>query len=99
MVSAFVHRDETTPHIHFAFLPITADKKHGGKAVCKGSYYPAGLKDLPPGFRAAFGAVRDWEFEILNEATKDGNKTVAELKKQTAHEGSAEGAGESRRSP
>lgn len=32
------------------------------------------------------GQFRDWEFEILNEATKDGNKTVAELKKQTAHE-------------
>ena len=31
-------------------------------------------------------SFRDWHFEVVNEATKDGNKEIAELKKQTAHE-------------
>lgn len=87
MVSAFVHRDETTPHIHFAFLPITADKKHGGeKLSAKEVITRQDLKTFHRDLERHLGQFRDWEFEILNEATKDGNKTVAELKKQTAHE-------------
>jgi hypothetical protein len=27
VVSAYVHRDETQPHLHFAFVPVTVDKK------------------------------------------------------------------------
>ena len=27
VVSAYVHMDETTPHIHFAFVPVVMDKK------------------------------------------------------------------------
>lgn len=87
VVSAFVHRDETTPHIHFAFLPITADKKHGGeKLSAKEVITRQDLKTFHGDLERYLGQFRDWEFEILNEATKDGNKTVAELKKQTAHE-------------
>lgn len=87
VVSAFVHRDETTPHIHFAFLPITADKKHGGeKLSAKEVITRQDLKTFHRDLERHLGQFRDWEFEILNEATKDGNKTVAELKKQTAHE-------------
>lgn len=87
VVSAFVHRDETTPHIHFAFLPITIDKKHGGeKLSAKEVITRQDLKTFHRDLERYLEQFRDWEFEILNEATKDGNKTVAELKKQTAHE-------------
>lgn len=87
VVSAFVHRDETTPHIHFAFLPITVDKKRGGeKLSAKEVITRQDLKTFHGDLERYLGHFRDWEFEITNGATKDGNKTVAELKKQTAHE-------------
>ena len=28
IISAYVHLDETTPHIHFAFIPVVEDKKN-----------------------------------------------------------------------
>ena len=34
----------------------------------------------------ATDSFRDWHFEVVNEATKDGTREIAELKKQTAHE-------------
>lgn len=87
VVSAFVHKDETTPHIHFAFLPITVDKKRGGeKLSAKEVITRQDLKTFHGDLERYLGYFRDWEFEITNGATKDGNKTVAELKKQTAHE-------------
>jgi hypothetical protein len=29
-----VHKDETTPHLHLSFIPITKDNKHGGEKIC-----------------------------------------------------------------
>jgi hypothetical protein len=29
VISGFVHKDEVTPHIHFAFVPVVKDKKSG----------------------------------------------------------------------
>ena len=31
VISAYVHMDETTPHMHFAFIPVVPDKKKQGK--------------------------------------------------------------------
>ena len=33
-VSATVHVDETTPHLHYDFVPATQDLKHGGQKIC-----------------------------------------------------------------
>lgn len=33
VVSAYVHLDETTPHMHFAFVPVVVDKKKGHEKV------------------------------------------------------------------
>ena len=33
VISAYVHKDEKTPHMHFAFVPVTEDKKRGGEKV------------------------------------------------------------------
>ena len=30
VISAYVHMDETTPHMHYAFVPVVEDKKKGG---------------------------------------------------------------------
>lgn len=32
-VSATVHMDESTPHMHYGFVPVVPDKKHGGEKV------------------------------------------------------------------
>jgi len=33
VISAYVHKDETTPHIHFTFVPVVKDKKRGDLKV------------------------------------------------------------------
>lgn len=33
VISAWVHMDETQPHMHFAFVPVVQDKKRGGEKV------------------------------------------------------------------
>ena len=30
VISAYVHFDEVTPHMHYAFVPVVEDKKKGG---------------------------------------------------------------------
>lgn len=87
IISAYVHRDETTPHIHFAFVPVTEDKKRGGeKLSAKEVVTRKDLQTFHTDLERHLDSFRDWHFEVVNEATKDGNKTIAELKKQTAHE-------------
>lgn len=48
VVSAYVHMDEVTPHMHFAFVPVTEDKKRGGEKVSAKQVgrRPKGLADL-----------------------------------------------------
>ena len=87
VVSAYVHKDEKTPHMHFAFVPVTEDKKRGGEKVsAKEVITKTDLKTFHMDLERHLDSFRDWHFEVVNEATKDGNKEVAELKKQTAHE-------------
>jgi hypothetical protein len=35
VVSAWVHADETTPHLHFAFVPVVHDKKNGHEKISR----------------------------------------------------------------
>lgn len=87
VISAYVHRDETTPHMHFAFVPVTEDKKRGSeKLSAKEVVTRKDLQTFHTDLERHLDSFRDWHFEVVNEATKDGNKTIAELKKQTAHE-------------
>lgn len=87
VVSAYVHMDEVTPHMHFAFVPVTEDKKRGGEKVsAKEVITKNDLKTFHTDLERHLDSFRDWHFEVVNEATKDGNKEIAELKKQTAHE-------------
>ena len=85
VVSAHVHMDETTPHIHFAFVPIVKDKKKNIlKVSAKEAIDKRELqmfhKDLSGHMDEAFGR----DIGILNEATKEGNKSIEELKRETA---------------
>ena len=87
VISAYVHKDEKTPHMHFAFVPVTEDKKRGGEKVsAKEVITKNDLKTFHTDLERHLDSFRDWHIEVVNEATKDGNKEIAELKKQTAHE-------------
>lgn len=85
VISAYVHYDETTPHMHYAFVPVVEDKKKGGnKLSAKEAVTREDLrtfhKDLSDHMERVFGR----DIGILNEATKEGNKSIQELKAGTA---------------
>ena len=68
-------------------MPVTEDKKRGGEKVsAKEVITKNDLKTFHTDLERYLDSFRDWHFEVVNEATKDGNKEIAELKKQTAHE-------------
>lgn len=85
VISAYVHKDETTPHMHFSFVPVVYDKKKElYKVSAKKRVSRSDLRsfhtDLERHLERYFGR----EVGILNEATKEGNKSIEELKKGTA---------------
>lgn len=85
VVSAYVHNDETTPHMHYAFVPVAYDmKKQEYKISAKLKINRTDLqsfhKDLDAHMEQYFG----YSIGILNEATKEGNKSIQELKQGTA---------------
>ncbi|MCL2597943.1 MAG: plasmid recombination protein [Paludibacter sp.] len=87
IVSSFVHADEVTPHMHFAFVPVVTDKKKSIEKVCaKELLNKYELKTFHSELEKHLAAVFGREVGILNEATRDGNKSVAELKRLSAVE-------------
>lgn len=87
VISAHVHMDEISPHMHFSFVPVTYDKVKGVEKVnAKEKVSRADLqtfhKDLEKTLELHFGR----EIGILNEATKEGDKSIAELKRGSARE-------------
>lgn len=85
VVSAYVHRDETTPHLHFAFIPVVPDKKKGGyKVSAKEAVTRNDLKRFHPQLSDYLLQTMGVQVNVLNEATKEGNKSIEELKRNTA---------------
>lgn len=85
VVSAYVHRDETTPHLHFAFIPVVPDKKKGGYKVCaKEAVNRNDLKKFHPQLSDYLQQTMGVQVNVLNGATKEGNKSIEELKRNTA---------------
>lgn len=85
VISAHVHKDETRPHLHFAFIPVTIDKKKGiekvsAKEVLTRSELQHFHTDLDNHLTSVFGRSTG----VLNEATKDGNQSIEDLKRGTA---------------
>lgn len=85
VISAYVHMDETTPHIHYAFVPVIEDEKRGGfklsakEVVTRGDLLSFHF-DLDTRMQEVFGR----DIGVLNEETRTGNKSVQELKQKTA---------------
>ena len=89
VVSAYVHMDEKTPHMHFAFIPVTEDRKKGGfKVSAKEVLTRSDLQTFHADLQRFLGQ-RGVPLAVLNGATRDGNKTVAELKAITREEAAA----------
>ena len=85
IVSAFVHKDEVTPHMHFAFVPVVADKKRDRyKVSAKEAVTVADLRTIHKSMQQALTHELGVAVNLLNGATKFGNRTVAQLKAVTA---------------
>ena len=86
VVSAYVHMDETTPHMHFAFIPVIYDKKKDREKVSsKEVITRTDIRAFHTEFQAEmdkFAEAYDHEFEcnVLNGATENGNLTIQGLK-------------------
>ena len=95
-VSAWVHMDETTPHMHFAFIPV----KHGFKTDKKNpevlkEYNKVSAKEVltrndlisfHSDLQAYIEHMLGHSVGILNAATIEGNRSIKELKRESAIE-------------
>lgn len=87
VVSSYVHMDEVTPHMHFAFVPVTYDQKRGcNKVSAKEVINRQELKVFHNALECHLEEKLGFKVNILNEATKEGNKAINELKRGTAQE-------------
>ena len=85
VISAYVHMDETTPHMHFAFIPVVPDKKKQGKfkVSAKERINRFELCSFHFELEQALSTALGHSVGILNGATKDGNKSVTRLKRES----------------
>jgi len=96
VISAYVHMDETTPHMHFLFIPIVDDKKWNEKHPDKEPRVKVCAKELMnmTEMNVFHGVLQEYMdqhsqkglFPVLNGTTIGGNRTIAELKAQNAME-------------
>lgn len=84
-VAAWVHKDETTPHLHFCWVPVVPDEKRGGERVSAHDCVThKDLKTFHTELSKHIEQALGYEADILNEATRNGNRSVEELKRETA---------------
>ena len=85
IISAYVHMDETTPHIHFTFVPVVlCKKKNILKVSAKEAIDKTELKKFHGELSNYMEKIFGRDVGILNEATKDGNKNKEQLKQEAA---------------
>lgn len=86
VVSAYVHMDEITPHMHFAFVPVVVDLKRGGEKVsAKEAVNRRDLQTFHKKLSHRMEQVFGRDIGIENGAVKanGGNQTIPQLKEQT----------------
>jgi len=87
VISSWVHMDEASPHLHFAFIPVVIDKKKGHEKVSAKEalgWSERGLHKFHYELDAHMTSVFGRNIGVLNEATRDGNKEIWELKRESA---------------
>jgi len=86
-VQAIVHQDESgQPHLHYCFIPVASDLKHGGEKsgekICANDILNRReLRDFHPALQKHLNDS-GLDARVLNGATVGGNKTVQELKSE-----------------
>lgn len=85
VISAYVHMDEKQPHIHFSFVPVVRDVKKGHlKVSAKECVTLNDLKTFHTDLEAYISKEMGKPIHILNELTKEGNKSIEDLKRTSA---------------
>lgn len=86
VVQAIVHKDETTPHLHFCFVPVVEDAKHEqGFKVCYDQRIPrAEYRNFHPALEK-YLHDHGMNVKIKTGITyrQGGNLTVAQLKERS----------------
>jgi hypothetical protein len=85
VVSAYVHKDETQPHMHFAFIPVAMDKKRNIEKLCSKDI--VGRDDLLKFHEELddyLTSVFGYNTGVRNGAAIEGNRSIDELKRGTA---------------
>lgn len=88
-VQAVVHHDESgQPHLHFCFIPVVPDRKHGGEKVCANDVLNrTELRDFHPALQRYLDEHGiDTHVTSGITARQGGNRTVRDLKKERAYE-------------
>lgn len=86
IISAYVHMDEVTPHMHFAFIPVVLDaKKDREKVSAKEVINRTDLKTFHRDYQEEMERFADehgniFTCNVLNGATAGGNKAIEEYK-------------------
>jgi hypothetical protein len=85
VISAIVHLDETTPHLHIKAIPVYHNTKKDRDQVsfdvkCPRKFYQTMHSELEEWVSQEMG----YRCGIQNEATREGNKSVKQLKALTA---------------
>lgn len=99
IISAFVHKDEVTPHMHFCFMPIVKTKepkrknlgtrnnpiyKFYDEKLCYDEMHKKKfLIDIHQNLSKHLENYFGFDTGFLNGATRDGNKTVEQLKRES----------------
>lgn len=82
VLSAYIHKDETTPHMHFSFIPVTVDKDGKEKLCAKEVIDRKELKTIHKEMQHYLEKELQEPCHLINGSTAGGNKTILELKNQ-----------------
>lgn len=75
IVSAVVHRDETQPHLHYAWVPVT----HDGRLCAKDVVDRADLQTLHPDLNAAVDAALGYHVSVVLDEGQVLDKAISKL--------------------
>ncbi len=84
VISAWVHMDEITPHMHFAFVPVKIDKDGKERLCAKEVISRFELQKFHPKLQEYVENRLGQSVSILNGATAGGNLSIIELKTRAA---------------
>lgn len=75
-ISAWVHKDEQNPHLHYKFCPITKEGQFNAKKLINRKF----LQRFHPRLEEELFKVFGYAVGIENGATTKGNQTIQQLK-------------------